>query len=194
MQSAIDTAARGSATTAKEHFHIQRWSKQGTENAPSIARSANDDDNKAFGDEDKIQGGNLEIQPRMQPDNTSIQPQQTENDCCWKVKVAFTTNHLNGAYKLHKYIFGYYTQGSGLINGKPHYTSVHGNGAFAMAFCGDSWWLQGSEVRGECKGWAHSGWRTDKCVHNIDYSWRYFIPVIDEFVEANKGLSIWCKS
>ena len=83
---------------------------------------------------------------------------------------------------------------AGLVNGKPHYTSVHGNGAFAMAFCGDSWWLQSSEVRGECKGWAHSGWRMDKCVSDIDYTWRYFIPVIDEFVEANKGLSIWCKS
>ena len=115
-------------------------------------------------------------------------------DCCWKVKVAFTTNHLNGAYKLHKYIFGYYIMEPGLINGRSHYTSVHGDGAFALAYCGDSWWLQASEVRGECKGWAHSGWKTEQCVHDIDYSWRYFIPVIDEFVEAKKGLSIWCKS
>ena len=38
-----------------------------------------------------------------------------------------------------------------------HWPLVHGNGAFAMAYCGDSWWLQSSEVRGECKGWAHSG-------------------------------------
>ena len=82
----------------------------------------------------------------------------------------------------------------GLINGRSHYTSVHGDGAFALSYCGDSWWLQASEVRGECKGWAHSGWKTEHCVHDIDYSWRYFIPVIDEFVEAKKGLSIWCKS
>ena len=67
-------------------------------------------------------------------------------DCCWKVKVAFTTNHLNGAYKLHKYIFGYYIMEPGLINGRSHYTSVHGDGAFALAYCGDSWWLQASEV------------------------------------------------
>ena len=63
-----------------------------------------------------------------------------------------------------------------------------------LAFCGDSWWIQSSEVRGQCKGWAHSGWETNHCAHNIDYSWRYFIPQIDEFVEAQKGLSIWCKS
>ena len=67
-----------------------------------------------------------------------------------------------------------------------------------------SWWLKSKlitlmanfekQVRGECKGWAHSGWKTEQCVHDIDYSWRYFIPVIDEFVEAKKGLSVWCKS
>ena len=54
------------------------------------------------------------------------------SDCCWKIKVAFTTNHLNGAYKLHKYIFGFYIMEPGLINGRSHYTSVHGDGAFAL--------------------------------------------------------------
>ena len=51
-----------------------------------------------------------------------------------------------------------------------------------------------SENRGECKGWAHSGWTTNKCSHDIAYTWRYYLPQIDEFVEAKKGLSIWCKS
>ena len=46
--------------------------------------------------------------------------------------MAFTTNHLNGAYKLHKYIFGFYIMEPGLINGRSHYTSVHGDGAFAL--------------------------------------------------------------
>merc|ERR1711976_927434 len=101
-----------------------------------------------------------------------------DSECCWKVKVAFTTNHLNGAYKLHKYIFGYFTMEPGKVNGRNHYKSVHGDGAFVLAYCGDSWWIQSSEVRGECKGWAHSGWESNKCVHNIDYSWRYFIPQI----------------
>ena len=54
---------------------VPRWSKQGTENAPNTP-SANDNANKgASEDEAKIQGG--VIQPRMQPDNTSIQLQQT---------------------------------------------------------------------------------------------------------------------
>jgi hypothetical protein len=54
--------------------------------------------------------------------------------------------------------------------------------------------LQAKENVGECKGWAHSGWETEDCVHEIEYSWRYYIPVIDEFVVANKGVSVWCKS
>ena len=57
-----------------------------------------------------------------------------------------------------------------------------------------SWWIQLDKNRGECKGWAHSGWTTNTCVHDIDYTWRYFVPQVDSFIEAKKGLSIWCKS
>ena len=49
-------------------------------------------------------------------------------------------------------------------------------------------------VRGECKGWAHSGWRGNTCVEDIEYTYRYYIPSIEEFIPAKKGLSIWCKS
>lgn len=51
-----------------------------------------------------------------------------------------------------------------------------------------------AENRGECKGWAHSGWTIDQCVHDIEYTWRYYLPQIDAFNEAKKGLSVWCKS
>jgi len=56
---------------------------------------------------------------------------------------------------------------SGSINGRPHWTSA--DGRFALAFCGDSWWVQTEDIRGQCKGWAHSGWRSDRCVHEIEY-------------------------
>lgn len=32
-------------------------------------------------------------------------------------------------------------------------------------------WVQSLDVRGECIGWAHSGWKTDTCVEDINYSW-----------------------
>ena len=81
-------------------------------------------------------------------------------DCCWKVKVAFTKGHSNGAFRLHRYMFGAFTMEPGTVNGRNHYTSE--NGRFAIAFCGDSWWIQATKNRGECKGWAHSGWKTDR--------------------------------
>ncbi len=82
--------------------------------------------------------------------------------------------------------------GASQVNGRPHYTSS--DGRFAIAFCGDSWWAQLASNRGECRGWAHSGWMTDDCVHDVLYTWRYYVPSIDEFIGARKGLSVWCKS
>jgi len=38
-----------------------------------------------------------------------------------KFFIKLTTGHINGAYKLHQYIFGYYTMEPGLINGRNHY-------------------------------------------------------------------------
>jgi len=52
--------------------------------------------------------------------------------------VAFTNGHSDTpAYKLHRYMYGYYEMEPGLVNGRSHYTSMHGNGLFALAFCGD---------------------------------------------------------
>ena len=106
--------------------------------------------------------------------------------------MAFTRGYLNGAYKLHHYLFGLYVMNPGLINGRPHYTSESGD--FVLAFCGDSWWIQTAKIKGSCQGWAFSGWKDDLCPHHINYSWRYYIPVIQEFIQADKGLSIWCSS
>ena len=59
-------------------------------------------------------------------------------ECCWRIKVAFTNGHSDTpVYKLHRYIYGYYEMEQGTINGRNHYTSVHGDGIFALAFCGD---------------------------------------------------------
>merc|ERR1711997_189104 len=37
-----------------------------------------------------------------------FQPRQNTDDCCWRVKVAFTSGHAlrSGAYKLHRYMYG----------------------------------------------------------------------------------------
>ena len=39
-------------------------------------------------------------------------------DCCWRIKVGFTKGHAfkSGAYKLHRYMYGYYEMEPGIIN------------------------------------------------------------------------------
>ena len=125
--------------------------------------------------------------------NTHVLFSSTFPGCCWRTKVAFTKDHINGAYRLHPYIFGFYTMEPGLVNGRNHYASTPG-GRFVIAFACGTWWVQSKDARGECKGWAHSGWRDEACVHDIEYTWRYYIPSVDQFVDAKKGFSTWCKS
>jgi len=115
--------------------------------------------------------------------------------CCWKIKVDHTSGHgFYGPVQILKRIFGYYTMEPGLVNGKVHYTSsdTRNKGLYALSFCGDSWWLQPAAFRGQCKGFAHSGWHEDNCVTDIAYSWVYYVPTINQFVTAKKAMSTWC--
>lgn len=115
--------------------------------------------------------------------------------CCWKIRVDFTTGHgFYGAYKIHESMFGAYIMEPGLVNGKHHYTSSdpHNKEVYAVAYCGGQWWIQPSRLRGECNGYAYSGLSSEKCVNEIGYTWAYYVPPINQYVLAKKGLSIWC--
>jgi len=128
-------------------------------------------------------------------DGDSETEQNLVDGCCWKIKVDHTSGHgFYGPVKILERIFGYYTMEPGQVNGKVHYTSSNPNnkGLYALAFCGDSWWIQPVAFRGKCKGFAHSGWYEDKCVTDIAYSWVYYVPVINQFVTAKKAMSTWC--
>jgi len=115
--------------------------------------------------------------------------------CCWKIRVDFTSGHgFYGAFKIHETMFGHYIMEPGLVNGKNHYTSSdpHNKGVYAVAFCGDQWWIQPARLRGQCNGYAYSGLTNADCVNEIAYSWAYYVPPINQYVLAKKGLSIWC--
>jgi len=130
---------------------------------------------------------------------TTLVETETKNTpfdgCCWKVKVDHTNGHgFYGPVQILKRVFGHYTMEPGLVNGRAHYSSSDpaNKGLYALAFCGDSWWIQPASFRGQCKGFAHSGWYTDECVTDIAYSWVYYVPSINQFVTAKKALSTWC--
>ena len=64
-----------------------------------------------------------------------------------------------------------------LINDRPVYRSSHYKGTYGMWFCGDSWYIGYYDERGNCSGFAHSGWKIDNCVENIRaFSWRVLDP------------------
>jgi len=130
---------------------------------------------------------------------TTLVETETKNTpfdgCCWKIKVDFTEGHgFYGAYKIHSSMFGNYIMEPGLVNGKQHYTSSdpYNEGVYAVAFCGGQWWIQPSRLRGQCNGYANSGLSDAQCVNEIDYTWAYYVPPINQFVLAKKGMSIWC--
>jgi len=117
--------------------------------------------------------------------------------CCWKIRVDFTKGHgFYGAFKIHESMFGHYVMEPGLVNGKHHYTSndPHNEGVYAVTYCGEQWWIQPVELRGQCNGYAYSGVSASTCVNEIGYTWAYYVPPINQYVLAKKGLSIWCSS
>ena len=81
-------------------------------------------------------------------------------------------------------MYGYYKMEPGLINSNNDYTSVYADRLLAVAYCGDSWWIQLATNRGECKGWAYSGWDSPQCVHDVEYTWQYFVvPARDTLIK-----------
>lgn len=120
---------------------------------------------------------------------------QGVDGCCWKIRVDFTTGHgFYGAFKIHETMYGAYIMEPGLVNGRHHYTSSdpHNKDVYAVAYCGDKWWIQPSRIRGECNGYAYSGLSKEQCVNEIAYTWAYYVPPINQYVLAKEGLSIWC--
>ena len=83
----------------------------------------------------------------------------------------------------------------GFLNGRNHYTIIDddGNkGRFALWFAQDTWFLGKTEERGQHKGFMHSGFKTDQCVHDIGYTWRYYDNSNRQWVNAEQGLKAWC--
>ena len=98
----------------------------------------------------------------------------------------FQKPQIGPARKFQDHIFGTYravwTNGQlELIHGRPVYRSRQGN---AIWYCGDTWYIGLYDERDNCQGFAHSGWRTEKCVEKIrSKSWRVLNPYAD--IEAS---------
>jgi len=102
-----------------------------------------------------------------------------------------------GAIDYNEKIYGIYKMEPGLVNSHQHYTSV--NGKYAITYCDDDgkkqWVIQTVKNRGRCTGSAYTNVRSsENCAHDALYTWRYYKSSTKEWLNAEKSLSIWCKS
>jgi len=135
----------------------------------------------------------MSLEGKLSDDEELVRKKRASGDCCWKVQVSYTNDARLSNDR--PYIFGYYYAEPGLVNGKTHYTSK--DGKYGIWFNEKNSWMIGTtENRGRIRGYAHSVGRTDQCVEDIPYTWKYWLDTdnVDLWIDAEKGLSVWCKS
>merc|ERR1712083_1007383 len=107
-----------------------------------------------------------------------------DQSCCWMVRLWFTIK--NYSWNLHSSKFGYYKMEPGLVNGRPHYTSLFANGKYALAFCGTHWNVQLASHRGLCRGFISYGGHNNECPHYPSYQWKYLQHRIGRWARAGE--------
>jgi len=118
--------------------------------------------------------------------------------CCWKVTVAPAKSHADLSLLLVQgQMFGDYFQQPGLVNGHVHYTSSDGKYAIWWKLVG--WTIGKVGDRGSAKVAAHANnvlgiLGKPDCPHYVAFTWRYWNYLTSQWLNADKGLSIWCQS
>jgi len=123
--------------------------------------------------------------------DVDVLSRRKRSSCCWKVRVSYyETHHVQSEQDR---LFQMYFQQPGLVNGRVHYTSsdetkaiwFDKNGNWAIGKVGD---------RGSNEAAAHSNNNKPNCPDEVPFTWRYWNTDPDLWLDADTGLSIWCKS
>jgi len=116
------------------------------------------------------------------------------NGCPYKVKVGRTkgTNDNKGPYKLLENYYGTYTIQNGLIGGKNWFAGSGSRSDKAIWY----YEAQGRWIVGlKNNVYTGTGWFSslddDDCPDTIYYTWKYYVPAIDDWVDAGKSMAIW---
>ena len=111
-------------------------------------------------------------------------------ECCIRVEVYY--KNKTKAYEVQSQIYGSYTRVIGDdVNDHYYYQSNFANRNYGIWFCGTQWYIgTTSTSKGKCRGRANSKFNTDKCVHEIDFDWKYFDP--PNWPNAGEGLAVKC--
>jgi hypothetical protein len=110
--------------------------------------------------------------------------------CCHRVRANYIVK--NNAYDQNSGRFGYYTIRGGTVNGKAHYLADDGNDGIWFDDTGDNWIVGRKSDIGSNRGYFYTS-STASCPYTPGYVWKYQ-DQYDNFRDADKGFSIWCKS
>ena len=97
------------------------------------------------------------------------------------------------AYEKQFEIYGSYTRVFGDdVNDRYYYQSNFANGYNGIWFSCTKWLIGSDSKRhkGKCVGRAKSNYSSDKCVHEIDFDWKY--SDFPNWPNAGEGLSVKC--
>merc|ERR1711953_1042604 len=97
----------------------------------------------------------------------------------------------SGPYKLLKKYYGTYTIQNGHIAGRDWYLSS--NGRYAIWYK-DGRWRVGTEGNKGSRSCVFYNTDDDKCPHQPGFNWKYYVSAINEWIDADYGMSIYDKT
>merc|ERR1711953_1269468 len=97
----------------------------------------------------------------------------------------------SGPYKILKKYYGTYTIQNGHIAGRDWYLSS--NGRYAIWYK-DGRWRVGSEGNKGSRSCVFYNTDDDKCPHQPGFNWKYYVSAINEWIDADYGMSIYDKT
>jgi len=124
--------------------------------------------------------------------DVDVLSRRKRSSCCWKVRVSYSETHH--VQKEQSEIFQYYTHETGSVNGHPHYTSVDGKNAIWYNTKNKGWMIGDTADRGGNICNAHTGTNDVDCPEEVAFTWKYWNLDPDMWLNADKGLTVYCKS
>merc|ERR1711902_155017 len=117
---------------------------------------------------------------------------RSANGCPYQVEVKYSTSadQDSGPYKLLKEFYGKYTIQNGHIGGRDWYLSSDGENAIWYDTEYGKWRL-GYESKKDTTWCVFYTSDDDKCPHQPAFDWKYFVPAINQFIDANRGMTIY---
>jgi len=97
----------------------------------------------------------------------------------------------SGPYKALKKYYGTYTIQTGTFGGRDWYLSS--NGRYAIWYK-DGRWRVGSEGNKGSRSCVFYNTDDDKCPHQPGFNWKYYVSAINEWIDADYGMSIYDKT